>query len=144
MVATGFLRIDIGGYGGIGITDRGLGLLRGDGVFLYRENTVVARAPAKARAAGAARGAGAEPPLVGEDAALLDALKGLRLEIAREQGVPAYVVFPDRTLIDMARRRPRTEAEFAEVNGVGEAKLRKFAAPFLAAIAAARGDGVPA
>ena len=144
MVATGFLRIDIGGYGGIGITDRGLGLLRGDGAFLYRENTVVARTPAKARTAGAARGAGAEPPLVGEDAALLDALKGLRLEIARERGVPAYVVFPDRTLIDMARRRPRTEAEFAEVNGVGEAKLRKFAAPFLAAIAAACGDENPA
>ena len=43
MVATGFLRIDIGGYGGIGITEKGLGLLRGDGEFLYREDTVIAR-----------------------------------------------------------------------------------------------------
>ena len=51
--------------------------------------------------------------------------------------------FPDRTLIDMVRRRPRTEAEFAEVNGVGAAKLKEFAVPFLAAIAAApaAGDG---
>ena len=48
--------------------------------------------------------------------------------------MPAYIVFTDRTLIDMARRRPRTEAEFAEVNGVGAAKLEQFAAPFLAAI----------
>ena len=48
--------------------------------------------------------------------------------------------FTDRTLIDMARRRPRTEAEFAEVNGVGAAKLRDFSEPFLAAIEAALSD----
>ena len=52
--------------------------------------------------------------------------------------VPAYIVFPDRTLIDMARRRPRNEAEFAQVNGVGAVKLEQFAGPFLAAI-----DAVP-
>ena len=135
MVATGFLRIDIGGYGGIGITDKGLGLLRGDGTFLHRKDTVVARA--KTRDVGTVRDAGAKPTLAGGDAALLDGLKALRLEIARERGVPAYVVFSDRTLIDMTRRRPHTEAEFAEVHGVGAAKLEKFAAPFLAAIAAA-------
>ena len=143
MVATGFLRIDIGGYGGIGITEKGLGLLRGDGEFLYREDTVIARTPAKAQDSGASRGDAGEPALAGEDTALLGALKALRLEIARERGVPAYIVFPDRTLIDMVRRRPRTEAEFAEVNGVGAAKLKEFAVPFLAAIAAApaAGDG---
>ena len=55
--------------------------------------------------------------------------------------MPACIVFPDRTLIDMARRRPRNEAEFAEVNGVGDAldgrlavKLKEFTGPFLAAI----------
>ena len=141
MVATGFLRIDIGGYGGIGITEKGLALLRGDGEFLYREDTVIARTPAKARASGAARGEAGEPALAGEHSALLGALKALRLEIARERGVPAYIVFPDRTLIDMVRRRPRTEAEFAEVNGVGAAKLKEFAVPFLAAIAAAPAEG---
>ena len=77
-------------------------------------------------------------------------LKALRLELARERGVPAYVVFPDRALADMARRRPHTEAEFAEVHGVGAAKLEQFAEPFLAAIANApqgkeqgRGHGAP-
>ncbi len=141
MVATGFLRIDIGGYGGIGITEKGLGLLRGEGAFHYREDTVVARTSTKARDSGAGRGEGAEAPLDGEDTALLGALKALRLELARERGVPAYIVFPDRTLIDMVRRRPRTEAAFAEVNGVGAAKLKAFAAPFLAAIAAAGNPG---
>ena len=141
MVATGFLRIDIGGYGGIGITEKGLGLLRGDGEFLYREDTVIARTPAKARDSRAERGDAGEPALAGEETALLGALKALRLEIARERSVPAYIVFPDRTLIDMVRRRPRTEAEFAEVNGVGAAKLKEFAVPFLAAIAAAPAEG---
>ena len=141
MVATGFLRIDIGGYGGIGITEKGLGLLRGDGEFLYREDTVIARASAKARDPDAVSVDAREPALAGEDTALLGALKALRLEIARERGVPAYIVFPDRTLQDMVRRRPSTEAEFAEVNGVGAAKLKEFAVPFLAAIAAAPAAG---
>ena len=54
--------------------------------------------------------------------------------------MPAYIVFPDRSLIDMARRRPRTEEEFAEVNGVGAAKLKAFATTFLTAIDSALAD----
>ena len=51
--------------------------------------------------------------------------------------MPAYVIFPDRALMDMARRRPRDEVEFADVHGVGKAKLRDFARPFLDLIAGA-------
>ena len=140
MVATGFLRLDIGGYGGIGITDKGRALLRGEGAFLYREDTVIVRRPAPAREPRPAGGDRAEQPLGDDETALLGALKALRLDLARERGVPAYIVFPDRTLIDMARRRPRSEAEFAGVNGVGAAKLKQFAGPFLAAIDAALPD----
>ena len=75
-------------------------------------------------------------------AALLEKLKALRLGLARERDVPAFVVFHDKSLEDMARRRPQTAAEFAEVHGVGEAKLREFAAPFLAAIATGTQDPV--
>ena len=140
MVAAGLLRIDIGGYGGIGITEKGLGLLRGEGAFLYREDTVIVPARARARTARAVEGDDVQP-LANEDEALLASLKALRLEIARERGVPAYIVFTDRSLMDMVQRRPRTAAEFAEVNGVGAAKLKEFAVPFLAAIAAAvQGD----
>ena len=131
MVATGFLRLDIAGYGGLAITGKGRALLRGEGVFLYREETMVARPSAAPRGS---RKEISEHPLNDNQAALLDVLKTLRLQLAKERGVPAYIVFPDRSLIDMARRRPRTEAEFAEVNGVGAAKLKAFAAPFLAAI----------
>ena len=140
MVATGFLRLDIEGYGGIGIADKGRALLRGDGAFLYREETVIVRRPRGAREPRARRGDRAEEPLGDGEAALLGVLKELRLELARTRGVPAYIVFPDRTLIDMARRRPRTQAEFAEVNGVGTAKLKQFAGPFLAAINAVLSD----
>ncbi len=135
MVATGLLRLDIGGYGGISITGKGRGLLQGESVFLYRRDTVSARPSRPAREAGGRSGNELQAgPLSDAESALLDALKALRLQLARERGVPAYIVFSDRTLIDMARRRPRTEEEFAQVNGVGAAKLEAFAGPFLAAI----------
>ena len=135
MVATGFLRLDIAGYGGACNHRQGpraaagrrcIPLPRGDG-----------GCTAVRRAARDLAKKYPEHPLNDSQAALLDVLKALRLELARERGVPAYIVFPDRSLIDMARCRPRTEEEFAEVNGVGAAKLKAFAAPFLAAI-----DGV--
>ena len=137
LVATGFLRLDIAGYGGLAITDEGFDLLRGDGTFHYRADTVVA--PSAPSSSGTTR----EQPgdaLTDEQANLLATLKALRLELARERGVPAYVVFHDRTLIDMVRRRPGTREELAEINGVGAAKLERFAEPFLAAIDAARPD----
>ena len=137
MVATGLLRLDIAGYGGLAMTDKGRDLLRGDGTFHYREETVVARPSAKRRET---RAKTQEDPLSGDQTALLDALKALRLKLAKERGVPAYIVFPDRSLIDMTRRRPRTKAEFAEVDGVGAAKLEQFATPFLAVIERAPSD----
>ena len=143
MVATGLLRLDIAGYGGLATTETGRALLRGDGAFHYREDTTAARPAAPPKATPDAQ-PGTEPPdpppLDDEQAALLAALKALRLQLAKERGVPAFVVFHDRTLIDMAQRRPRTEEEFAQVNGVGAAKLEQFAAPFLAAIAEALSD----
>ena len=63
------------------------------------------------------------------------ALKAVRLRLARERKVPAYVIFSDRTLIDMAALCPRNLSEFAAVNGVGAAKLKDFGPIFLAAIA---------
>jgi ATP-dependent DNA helicase RecQ len=67
---------------------------------------------------------------------LLKSLKILRLELAKARKVPAYVIFSDRSLIDMAARRPRNASEFAQVFGVGAAKQEKFAAAFLQIIAA--------
>ncbi len=65
---------------------------------------------------------------------MLVRLKALRMQLAREARVPAYVIFSDRTLIDMAARVPLTKWDFGEVHGVGAAKQEKFAEIFLAEI----------
>jgi ATP-dependent DNA helicase RecQ len=86
--------------------------------------------PARRRTSGTQ--AGADASLVGGDADLFDRLRGLRRDLAKSQGVPAYVVFNDRTLREMARRRPRTAAELLEVPGVGAVKLERYGSAFLA------------
>lgn len=69
-----------------------------------------------------------------ETEGLFDSLKQLRLSIAKEENVPAYVVFSDAALRDMEKRLPKTESEFLEVSGVGEAKNEKYGERFLQAI----------
>ncbi|WP_322416945.1 DNA helicase RecQ [Mesorhizobium huakuii] len=134
LVAGGFLEPDPSGHGGLAIAEKGHALGRGEIPFHYRVE-IRSRALRKMRAEGSA--ANAE----GVDASLLATLKSLRLRLAKERQVPAYVVFSDRTLIDMAERRPRDLDAFAEVNGVGGAKLKEFGEIFLKAIAAHRSDG---
>ena len=143
MVAAGFLQIDIAGYGGIKITGKGRELARGEGEFLYRKDAVQRRSKAERRQARKQEQLVEDGELTPEQSALLSRLKALRLELAQARAVPAYVVFADKTLIEMARRRPRTEAEFATISGVGAKKLEQFAEPFLAAINAAANDFVP-
>ncbi|AID33119.1 ATP-dependent DNA helicase RecQ [Mesorhizobium sp. USDA 4775] len=133
LVAGGFLEPDPSGHGGLAIAEKGHALGRGEIPFHYRVE-MRSRALRKMRAA---EGSGAE----GVDASLLATLKSLRLRLAKERQVPAYVVFSDRTLIDMAERRPRDLDAFAEVNGVGGAKLKEFGEIFLKAIAAHRSEG---
>jgi ATP-dependent DNA helicase RecQ len=65
---------------------------------------------------------------------LFASLKALRSSIAREQQVPAYVVFTDRTLAELAARKPRNKTALLEVRGVGQAKVDKYGDRFLAAI----------
>ena len=66
---------------------------------------------------------------------LFEVLRKLRMEIARENGVPPYIVFNDKTLIDMCVKLPATEEKFLEVSGVGENKRKKYGRQFLDAIA---------
>jgi ATP-dependent DNA helicase RecQ len=131
LVGGGFLLIDVGGYGGLRITARGRALVQGAERFRYRPISSSSRKDKRAKAIDDAH-------LSQQDQSLLDALKQLRSQFARQRRVPAYVVFSDRTLIDMAQKQPRNEYEFGQVHGVGNAKLREFGAAFLDAIAAHR------
>ena len=62
----------------------------------------------------------------GPEAILFQSLKALRLEIARVKGVPAYVVFSDRTLQDMSVKKPKTKSDFLLVTGVGNKKMSEY------------------
>ena len=130
LVSAGFLRLDVQGYGGLDLTPKGQNLLNGTEAFRYRQDTMKKSRAAKRRTSDLA----ADADLPEADTDLLGKLRQLRLEIAKQRGVPAYVIFPDRALVDMARRKPANRNEFADVHGVGGAKLRDFADPFLAAI----------
>ena len=131
LVSAGFLVQDIAAYGGLRITEAGRVLLRGESTFEYRRPAQMPRT----RTARDATEAAPATPLSAADQALLDRLKVLRLRLAGERGVPAYVIFADRSLEEMAQRRPATHDAFAEINGVGAVKLREFADIFLAEIA---------
>ena len=126
LVAAGFLRLDVQGYGGLASTTKGQSLLQGETDFHYRPDTMRAAAPAASKSRKVVA-----LDLSDDQTALLDRLKALRLRLAKQRRVPAYVVFTDKSLADMARLRPRNETEFADVHGVGAAKLKKFAAQFL-------------
>jgi ATP-dependent DNA helicase RecQ len=91
--------------------------------------------PARARAAGAAAGARETADLPPEAEPVFERLRAWRAAAAKEQGVPAYVVFHDSTLREIATTRPSSLAQLATVNGVGEAKLHKYGQLLLDALA---------
>ncbi|OZB69423.1 MAG: hypothetical protein B7X33_03400, partial [Lysobacterales bacterium 13-68-4] len=68
---------------------------------------------------------------------LWDALRATRSQLAKQHGVPPYVVFHDATLLAMLRAMPSNEDELASISGVGEAKLKRYGRDFLAVINAA-------
>lgn len=74
---------------------------------------------------------GVPKTIAGVDGDLLDGLKELRLQLAKEAGVPAYVVFSNATLEDMAKKKPRNLSEFKRVSGVGELKAQWYGKQFL-------------
>ena len=127
MTGAGLVQLDAGGHGGLQIGAKGRALLHGDGAFRYRLTS------AKARRAKVSQAAVLNADVSDE---LLQRLKKLRFTLAKARRVPAYVIFSDRTLLDMAAKRPVTKWDFGEVHGVGQAKLEQFAAVFLAEIGA--------
>ena len=83
---------------------------------------------------GAGRG-GAPVALPEADRGLFQALREKRMEIARAQNVPPYVIFHDRTLMELAAARPASRAQMSMVPGVGETKLDRYGPAFLSVIA---------
>ncbi len=134
LVALGLIRVDLENHSvlRLGPTERVLPVLREEArVTLRREQE------RRARTRKADRQAGSSTDFTGEDQRLFEELRAKRREIAGAQGVPAYVVFNDATLVEFVRCRPRNEAEFGEISGVGQSKLARYGATFLEVISRA-------
>ncbi len=88
--------------------------------------------PAKRKTSKVERGARVREAFAGanEDPLWL-ALKARRMELAREQGVPPYVIFHDSTLLEILNRKPQTLDEMGQISGVGQAKLARYGEAFL-------------
>jgi ATP-dependent DNA helicase RecQ len=124
----GIVALDITGHGTWSVTETGRRVLKGAARVTLRQDTLK---PATRKTARAAANAAALADGQQGDTALFEALRRRRSELAKEQRVAAYVVFADKTLIDMARRKPSTVAEMSAVHGVGAAKLRQYGEVFL-------------
>jgi ATP-dependent DNA helicase RecQ len=129
LIALRLVDVDLAGHGGLSIASAGRDFLRDKPTLMLRVPS-----PPRARLRGAVNGA-ARPAVSEADQGLFEALRKKRLEIARTQNVPPYVIFHDKTLIELAAARPSSRAEMADVPGVGEAKLDRYGPAFLTVIA---------
>ena len=127
----GIVALDLNGYGGWTVTDAGWRVLRGAEKVTLRKDTLK---PATKKAARSAANAAALADGSAGDTALFEALRKRRSELAKEQRVAAYVVFADKTLIDMVRLKPANVGEMSAVHGVGAAKLKQYGDVFLEVI----------
>ncbi|WP_242448456.1 DNA helicase RecQ [Cellulomonas sp. WB94] len=136
LLAQGLLGVDADGYGTLRLTPSSAEVLSGDRTVLLRhEAPKAARAP---RAARTSRRGGAPAAVVGLDqgaAAIFERLRAWRAATAKEQGVPAYVVFHDATLREIATLVPATIDELGTVTGVGVTKRDKYGPDILVALA---------
>jgi ATP-dependent DNA helicase RecQ len=130
LVAEGFLAREGDPYPVLRLTPAGVTLMRGQtDCTLYRE---VRPPAAPKRRRGASAVAGGVPADIDQD--LFDVLREVRLRLARERGVPPYVVFHDTTLREMVERRPKTIEDLYGIYGVGAKKAADFGDTFLDAI----------
>ena len=131
LIAAGFLEADIEAYGGLFLTGTARAVLKGEQQVSLRRDA----APVRGKAAGNGRDGRSREAFAGanEDRLWL-ALKAKRMELAREQGVPPYVIFHDSTLLEMRERRPESLTELGRISGVGQGKLARYGDDFLKVI----------
>ena len=131
LVAGGFLESDMEAYGGLKLTAAARPVLKGEQEVWLRQDAE----PARRKTSKAERSARAKEAFAGaNDDPLWQALKAKRLELAREQGVPPYVIFHDSTLLEILNQRPQTLDEMGRIGGIGQAKLARYADAFLEVI----------
>ena len=124
MMGHDLIRPDVERYGALRMTKKALPILRGEQSITLRLDTFNS----------AKRNHTIKALVSDDDAPVLSALKAKRRALAENAGVPAYIIFTDKTLVEMAQRRPLNLDEMSQINGVGTKKLEKFGTIFLAVI----------
>ena len=137
LLAQGLLAVE-GDYGTLALSPLSGDVLAGKRQVLLRREAERARA---AKASRAARPAAAAAELPAAAAGVFETLRTWRGAVAREQGMPAYVIFHDATLRQIAAQAPRTLADLSAISGVGEAKLARYGQQILDTLAEATGSG---
>lgn len=127
LVATDLLRVDMINHGSIKITDEGF-------QFLKEKRTIALRKHQHTKKTGNSK-VEANSKLVSLDShqekSLFQLLKDKRLEIAKEQNLPPYVIFHDKTLLEMVKENPQSLTALSSVSGVGEMKIKRYGEIFL-------------
>ena len=124
LFSAGHINIDIENYGALKILKTGNDILFNSLEFKRRQDFLAAKAaPTKNRVSS--------NDIDLEDETLYEKLRELRLEFSKKLRLPAYVIFPDKTLIEMAKFKPKNEDDLEKIYGVGKAKLKKFGKYFL-------------
>ena len=129
MMGHDLVRPDPERHGALRMTEAARPILRGEAEILLRKDSL---------SKAATRRPAAKELVSEEDAPLLSALKAKRRALAEEARVPAYVIFNDRTLVEMAEKRPATLDEMARIGGVGSKKLERYGDMFLEVITGAQ------
>lgn len=128
LVAASLLNVDMEAYGGLRLTEEARPVLRGESEMWLRRDAE----PAKNKISKIERSARMREAFADVSAdPLWLALKAKRMELAREQGVPPYVIFHDSTLLEILRSRPGNLADLGKISGVGLAKLARYGNEFL-------------
>jgi ATP-dependent DNA helicase RecQ len=125
LLAQGLLAVE-GDYGTLTLTEASAAVLRSQHQVLLRREPELAARPARARRTVTAAGGTAAAELPAEAAGRFEQLRAWRAATAKEQGVPAYVIFHDATLREIAATQPSSLAALGQVSGVGETKLAKY------------------
>jgi len=126
LIALGYINVDAERHGALMLTEKCRPVLRG-------EQTLQLRKQSKEDALSKEKKK--KSPVRPQDEPLWEALRGLRMRLAEEAGVPPYVIFHDATLQEMVKKRPISPSDLRYISGVGDQKIKRYGKVFLAEIA---------
>ncbi len=135
LVAAGLLAPDDEGYGTLRLVDASRAVLRGEAEVRMRHVADKIERKAKKKSVRGERKT-QTLDIAPNESALWESLRNTRARLAKEQGVPAYRIFADATLLQMLREHPQSLSEFATISGVGEMKLARYGEEFLSVLTA--------